>query len=281
MLSLYAIIKVDFLNRAGLPGTLISGPAMANSPSLTNTNWQTWMQAVAGNHTVPDHYSWHQIGSWEREPDTTVPDFDTMRGTYHLPERQIDVNEYAWPSEQNPANAVYYLSQFERHDIRALRANWGDGSDLHNWMANLVWSTNGTYYPNGEWQLYKYYAHMTGNRVTTTASSDLLFDVFGTRDGNSVKIIAGTRTIQNPYEISISGLSDLGLATHGRIDVHTYRFDWTGPQGEIDAPVDLGTETYTYSSNTVSCRPFFLSRPGISSHALAIKDELTRENNSL
>ncbi|KAH8798622.1 glycoside hydrolase superfamily [Xylogone sp. PMI_703] len=237
--------------RAELPRTLISGPSMANSPSLDNTNWQTWMASIAGNDTVPDHYSWHQIGSWEREPDTTVPDFNTLRGTYGLPTRPIDVNEYAWPSEQNPGNAVYYLAQFERHDIRALRANWGSGPGLHNWMANLVYSTNGTYYPNGEWQVYKYYAHMTGNRVATTASSDLLFDVFATTSGNIAKVLAGTRTVQSPYDISISGLSRLGLPRQGTIKVHTYRFDFSGSEGEIDAPVDLGYSTFSYSSDTV------------------------------
>ncbi|KFY12454.1 hypothetical protein V492_03859 [Pseudogymnoascus sp. VKM F-4246] len=240
------------LVRAGLPGTLISGPAMAHSPSLTDSNWNTWLQAIADDDTVPDHYSWHQIGSWEREPDTTVPDFDTMRGTYGLPDKQIDVNEYAWPTEQNPANSAYFLAQFERHDIRALRANWGGGSDLHNWMANLVWNTNGTYYPNGEWQLYNYYAHMTGQRLATTASSDLQCDVFATKNDTAVKVIAGTRTIQSPYDISISGLSELGLAADGSIDVHTYRFDWAGPQGEINAPVDLGIQSYAYSSDTLT-----------------------------
>ncbi|KFY98856.1 hypothetical protein V498_01184 [Pseudogymnoascus sp. VKM F-4517 (FW-2822)] len=242
------------LVRVGLPGTLISGPAMAHSPSLTNSNWNTWLQAIADDDTVPDHYSWHQIGSWEREPDTTVPDFDTMREKYGLPERQIDVNEYAWPTEQNPANSVYFLAQFERHDIRALRSNWGGGSDLHNWMANLVWNTNGTYYPNGEWQLYNYYADMTGQRLATTASSDLQFDVFATKNDKIIKVIAGTRTIQSPYDISISGLSELGLAADGSIDVHTYRFDWTGPQGEINAPVDLGIQSYAYSSDTTNER---------------------------
>lgn len=223
------------------------------------------MASVAGNDTIPDHYSWHQIGSWQREPDTTVPDFNTLRSEYNLPERPIDVNEYGWPSEQNPANAVYYLAQFERHNIRALRANWGGGSNLHNWMASLVYSTNGTYYPNGEWQLYKYYANMLGTRVATAASADLQFDVFATISGNTAKVIAGTRTIQSPYEISISGLSSLGLPAGGTVELHTYRFDYSGAEGEIDAPVDLGYSSYTYSSDTVS-RPSFPQRLSLFPH---------------
>ena len=209
---------------------------------------------MSGNKTVPDHYSWHQIGSWEGQPDTTVPVFNSLRLTYNLPEKPIEVNEYAWPSEQNPANTVFYLAQFERHNIRALRANWGGGSALHDYMANLVYKyKNGTYYPNGEWQLYKYYAGMMGTRAATAASSDLLFDVFATVSGNCLaKIIAGTRTVQATYDIRVSGLSSLGLPTTGTVDVRIYRFDWASPTGQISAPVDLGWSKNTYSGDTVS-----------------------------
>lgn len=225
---------------------------MANAPGLQNENWLTWLPSIVGNDTVPDHYSWHQIGAWERCPDLNVPDFSTLLVTFDAPVRPIDNNEYAWPSEQNPANAAWYLSQMERHDIRALRANWGGGSDLHNWMANLVYSKNGVYYPNGEWQVYHYYAGMDGERLVTIASSDTQFDAFAIRQGDKVKILAGTRTIQAPYGIRVTNLSQIGLTADGSINVHVYRFDWNGPEGEIDGPVDLGTKSYSYSSDEVS-----------------------------
>lgn len=225
---------------------------MASAPGLQNQNWLTWLPSIVGNKTVPDHYSWHQIGSWERCPDLNVPDFNTLLKDFGAPTKPIDNNEYAWPSEQNPANAAWYISQMERHDIRALRANWGSGSDLHNWMANLVYSKNGTYYPNGEWQVYHYYAGMSGERLVTTASSDIQFDAFATRQGNEVKILAGTRTIQAPYDISVTNLSQIGLGSSGSINVHVYRFDWSGTEGEIDGPVDLGVVNYSYTSDKVS-----------------------------
>ncbi|GKU10850.1 hypothetical protein FLAG1_11484 [Fusarium langsethiae] len=244
-----------------LPGAVLSGPAMADSPNLTNDKWQTWLESVAGNETIPDRFSWHQIGTWSREPDTTIPDFTTLRARYGVPEKPIDANEYAALEEQNPANSVYYLAQLERHDIRGLRANWASGSELHNWMANLVYSTtgtsDGTYYPNGEWQVYKYYAFMTGERVLTEAAADLKFDVFATKDSETVKILAGTRTIQAPYNISIDGLSAVGLPSEGEIKVRTYRFDWAGPKGKVGGPVDVGEQVYAYSSDmfTISVDP--------------------------
>ncbi|KAL2869553.1 glycoside hydrolase superfamily [Aspergillus lucknowensis] len=242
-------VRANNIIRELLPETLISGPSAANSPSLDNEKWEAWAAKIAENDAVPDIYSWHQIGSWEREPDTTIPDLNTLLENHGLPQRPVDVNEYAAVEEQNPANSVFYLSQLERHDIRGLRANWGSGNGLHDNMGNLIWNGGSGYFPNGEWQLYKYYASMTGDRVATTASEDRLFDVFATKTNDTVKIIAGTRTVDQAYEVQVSGLSTLGLPIDGSIDVRSLRFDWGGYQVEVGDPVDLGTESYDYSSD--------------------------------
>lgn len=236
-----------------MPGTLISGPSSAHSPSLDSETWRVWLSSVAEQDAVPDIYSWHQIGDWEREPDSTVPDLNTLLAEYGLPQRPIDVNEYAWPDEQNPANTVYYLAQLERHNIRGLRAHWGSGSGLHDYMADLIFAADAVYYPNGEWQLYKYYASMGNKRVATKASSDLKFDVFATRSPKAIKVIAGSRTVQAPYDIEISGLSSFGgLKSEGTVQVRTLRFDWEGPGGQVGAPVDLGLSEHSYSEDMVS-----------------------------
>ncbi|UZP34361.1 hypothetical protein NXS19_002177 [Fusarium pseudograminearum] len=216
---------LDYYNRATklirkeLPGAVLSGPSMADSPNLKNSKWSTWVESVAGNGTIPDRFSWHQIGTWSREPDVTIPDFATLRARSGVPMKPVDVNEYAALEEQNPANSVYYLAQLERYNIRGLRANWASGSELHNWMGNLVYSTTGTstgtYYPNGEWQVYKYYAAMTGERVSTVAAADKKFDVFATKDGKTVKILAGTRTIKAAYDITVNGLNAVGFPKQG------------------------------------------------------------------
>jgi hypothetical protein len=175
-----------------------------------------------------------------------------MKAVHSLPDRPIDINEYADRPEQNPANSVYYIAQLERHNLRGLRANWGSKGALHDYLANLVFKhSNGTYYPNGEWQLYKYYAAMAGERLATTASSDRRFDVFATRAGDAVKIIAGTRSIHAPYSIEVSGLHSLGLPVQGTVRANVLRFDWKGDEGRVDAPVSLGITDFSYSSNKV------------------------------
>ena len=239
-----------------LPNTLISGPSMAHSPTLNNDKWIAWLKMISNNKTIPNIYSWHQIGSWEREPDSTLPDLNRMKASFGLPDRPIDINEYASKEEQNPANSVYYIAQLERNNMRGLRANWASGSGLHNYMGGLIYKRNSGYYPNGEWQLYKYYAAMQGTRVATTPSPDHRFDVFATKTGNMTKILAGTRSVKAPYEIKISGLGSVGLSEKGYVTVQVYRFDWAGDQGEVKAPVNLGSSSLAYSSGTVSLNQF-------------------------
>ncbi|XP_014561510.1 glycoside hydrolase family 39 protein [Bipolaris victoriae FI3] len=243
----YYVHAHNFL-RKKLPSTMLSGPSMAASPSTNSENWQTWLSTIASKNAVPDIYSWHQIGSWSRQPDATIPDFNTLRSSNKLPERPIDINEYAAKEEQTPGCSVYYIAQLERHNLRGLRANWGSGTGLHDSLANLVFPESGAgYRPNGEWQLYKYYAGMTGERLATKAADDSLFDVFATKSADGlVKVIAGTRIVEGQYDIQISGLE--GVA----VSVATYRFDWAGPAGEIGAPVALGTSTVNVSDGMIT-----------------------------
>lgn len=240
--------------RTEFPDTLISGPSGAHRPTVDSETWRPWLAAVAENDAVPDLYSWHQIGAWEGEPDTSVPTLQALLTEYGLPERPIDINEYAWPDEQNPSNSAWYMAQLERHNLRGLRANWGSGGELHNYMADLVFPDgDGSYHPNGEWVLYKYYAGMTGQRAATTASDDGSFDVFATTSEDGVvKVLAGTRTVQAAYDISISGLAEAGFPDSGSVEVRTWQFTWPGRKAEVTEPIDLGTSTETYSDGTLT-----------------------------
>ncbi|KAI0205492.1 glycoside hydrolase superfamily [Astrocystis sublimbata] len=236
--------------KAALPQTDISGPSMANSPNENNDRWRAWCRYVADNDAIPDIYSWHQIGNWERQPDATVPVMDKFKSTYGLPDRPISVNEYATRDEQNPANSVYYISQLERWNLLGLRSNWGGGGQLHDFAANLLGrDSKGTYFPNGEWHVYKYYANMVGDRLRTEASKDSLFDVFAVKDGDVVRVLAGTRTSTNAYDIVIDG-----LGADGTLDVRTSRFDWTGPNGQIGGLVDLGNSTHTVNGGSFTIK---------------------------
>lgn len=189
-------------------------------------------------------------------PEKSVIQFATMRGSRNLPSLPVDINEYATPEEQRPSASAWYISQFERLNIRGLRANWASYGQLHNFLANLLGQNeDGSYYPNGEYQVYKYYKNMQNNRVATTSSADGNFDVFATRGdlSNSVKILAGPRLTTDQYDITVEGMNAVGLPTSGNVTIRTRRFDWAGQFGQVGDPVDLGLYTHQYSNNKVCC----------------------------
>jgi hypothetical protein len=205
---------------------------------------------------------------------------------YDLPERLISVDEYAWPWRQDPANTAWYISQMERNDIVAMRANWNSREDLHDRMADLLGKTeDGEYYPNGEWWMYKYYAEMEGERAATKVAENLNFDVFATVGQDVVKILAGTRTYENDttvgdYLLEVSGLdSALGLDPFATVSVQTYRFDFEGAFGEMGPPADLGTEDYNLSDGSVSFLPsgyhsrLLLTCLSVASHHLSPREQ--------
>jgi hypothetical protein len=205
---------------------------------------------------------------------------------YDLPERLISVDEYAWPWRQDPANTAWYISQMERNDIVAMRANWNSREDLHDRMADLLGKTeDGEYYPNGEWWMYKYYAEMEGERAATKVAENLNFDVFATVGEDVVKILAGTRTYENDttvgdYLLEVSGLdSALGLDPFATVSVQTYRFDFEGAFGEMGPPADLGTEDYNLSDGSVSFLPsgyhsrLLLTCLSVASHHLSPREQ--------
>jgi hypothetical protein len=87
---------------------------------------------------------------------------------YGLPSRLVNINEYAMFSEQVPAGSAWWISQLERVNAHGLRGNWLGGSNLHDYMASLLGRTgsNSGYYPNGDYQVYKYYCKRHSSPVT-------------------------------------------------------------------------------------------------------------------
>lgn len=252
-------MRTDKCASENLPEVKLRGPTMAYAPDQNRPFWDMFMANIAANETIPDEYSWHHIGDDSNWPDRAKAQFESFRAEYNLPERPISVDEYAWPWRQDPANTAWYISQMERNDIWAMRANWGSKEDLHDRMADLLGKTeDGEYYPNGEWWMYKYYAEMVGERAETKVSEDINFDVFATVDADVVKVLAGTRTYEEDwtvgdYVIEVAGLdSALGLEPFATVSVQTYRFDFEGAYGEMGPPADLGTDDYTLSDGSVS-----------------------------
>jgi hypothetical protein len=241
----------------------ISGPSLALRPVSGNTWWTDWLDQIAGNDTVPEQYSYHLEGGseeWDNDLQNTNATLAALLKTYNLPDRQININEYANHGEQVPAGAAWWISRLERYDAFGLRGNWLSGWTLHDLMANLLTKVsnpsdyNATDYAAApEFQVYKYYnLNMTGSRVETVGTGDRLFDVYATVDSDKVRILSGTRITSGNWQITVDKLSAVGLATEGSVDIQTWGFAGTSIYEEVDAPSDRGVVTHTYAGDTLT-----------------------------
>jgi hypothetical protein len=253
--------------RASLPGVNIIGPCTSSQPSTSNSWYAQYYPFVKSNNTVPDLYCWHEETSGD-DVAVDVANNNAAIAHYGLPTKPVIINEYAVQSEQVPGTAAWYIARLERTNTIGLRGNWASGYSLHDFFANLLGKPGATedctsatgcatstgYWPNGEYQIYKYYnLQMTGTRVQTTGSPDGKFDIYATRSGttaSSVKMLCGSRLTAGTWDILVTGLSAVGLPSSGSITIHARQFNYVnGTFGDVENPVDQGTNAHTYSND--------------------------------
>ena len=251
-------MRILILCREEIPDIPITGPSVSAPPSRGNEWWENYMPYIAETATIPDQYSWHLLDT-SRNLRESRDQFNSFREENNLPERPININEYAWndDGEQSPAGAVFYLSQLERYNAHGLRANWGSGPLLQDLLANLVVNENGTYKPTGEWHVYNYYVtEMKGSRLATMASEDELFEVYATAEDSydTTKILAAVRPIAGikEYDITVTGLRERGLAGD-KVNVKTWKFEGPDIDTAVERPVDLGIVEHSVVDDKVSC----------------------------
>nr|POE85119.1 hypothetical protein CFP56_68688 [Quercus suber] len=245
----------------------ISGPSHASQPDPNNTWWTNWLKQIKGNSTIPDQYSWHIEGDINNPIDdlqTNNATFANMLSSAGMAQpKLVNINEYAVFDEQVSSAAAWWISRLERYDAVGLRGNWLSGYALHDFMASLLGKPNGGtdsysytangYYPNGEYQVYKYYnQNMTGTRAGTSGTGDRLMDVYATVGTDNVRVLTGVRLQIGTWYITINKLSAIGLPTSGNLNIHTWGFVDKGHYGEVDAPTDRGYYSHPYSGDTVT-----------------------------
>ncbi|KAH7360654.1 glycoside hydrolase superfamily [Rhexocercosporidium sp. MPI-PUGE-AT-0058] len=248
--------------RNELPGVLLIGPAFSATPSPGSTWWTSYLSFIKNNASVPDQYVWHMEGGGGDMQGVSGA-LQSLLKTYGLPNKPINIDEYATYDEMCPAGAAWWISQLERVNAIGLRGNWLSGNKLHDFMASLISKPNaesnysptaGDYFPNGEFQVYKYYnKNMTGHRVSTLPSADLKLDIYATVGTDKVRVLTGSRITKGTWDITIKGLSSVGLPPSGSLNIHTWGFPFTGGHfGRVDAPNDLGTNSHAYSGDSVT-----------------------------
>lgn len=129
------------------------------------------------------------------------------------------------------------------------------GSQLHDYLASLLGkTTSGTYFPSGDFQVYKYYAQsMTGHRVGTLPSADKILDTYATVGTDMVRVLTGARIKTGTWQITITNLQAVGLPASGTLSIHTWGFPFTGGHmGDVEKPNDLGNAAHAYTGGSVT-----------------------------
>jgi hypothetical protein len=195
---------------------------------------------------------------------SSVATLNTILASAHLPSKQININEYGTFAEQVPCGGAWWIAQLERVNALGLRGNWLSSTSLHDFMAGLLGKPNaGTaaysptaagYWGAPEFNVYKYYAQsMTGHRVATTPTPDLLGDVYATVGTDLVRLLVGARITTGTWGIQLEGLTSLGLPSSGTLNIQTWAFDGNAANHfmEEDNLVNLGVVAHTYTGGTL------------------------------
>lgn len=238
----YLRIKTTF------PNAIIVGPSTTSPPAANNTWWTTYLDYVKANSVAPNIYSWHILPG---DPVTTSQAADALLAARSLlhPER-YQINEYAAPNEQNPADGAWYLTRLERAGAVGLRANWGLGSALNDFMAKLLVKSGSQYLPTGEWWTYKYYGSQTGAIVSTTPSP--AYDAFATKTAGKAQVLLGGGGTTGNMAIRLDGVNTVaGVVANNQVRVLVQRIPYNNG-GAVPGPVTVSNTVVTLAGNSTT-----------------------------
>lgn len=194
---------------------------------------------------------------------SSTAELQSLLGTYGLPSRTININEYGTFDEQVPSGGSWWISQLERVNAIGLRGNWLSAGALHDFMAGLLGKpdagtsaydpTAAGYWPAAEFWVYRYYAkNMTGIRCRTEPTADKMGDVYAVVDQDMIRLLVGSRITTGTFDISLQDLESIGLPSSGVLNIHTWAFRGSSDHfQQFGAPQDLGIYGHPYSGGSV------------------------------
>ncbi|KAH8799459.1 glycoside hydrolase family 39 protein [Xylogone sp. PMI_703] len=244
-------------------GLKIAGPSLAFTPTPGNLWWTEWLRQIAGNGTIPDEYTYHLEGAAndvKNDPSYTNRSLSALLATYHLPQRQVNVNEYAELSEQVPASYAWWIAGLERVNSIGLLGNWQGGTVLHDLFANLLTKHSNPqdyaatdYAPAPGYWVYHYYAtNMTGHRVAVDRSGDTHLDVYATVGNDRVRLLVGSKLVTGTWYVTIDDLEAVGFPSSGSLSIDTWGFDGSNVFAAQAPPSFRNTVSHGYSGGSVT-----------------------------
>ncbi|SDP34578.1 Ricin-type beta-trefoil lectin domain-like [Nakamurella panacisegetis] len=215
------------------PTTPIQGPSFSDNIN----DMENFLTVAKATNTMPDILAWHElIRSSKIAGDVaTVEALEDKLGIARLP---IDIEEYATTAEVGiPGSLVGYIAKFERLGIRNAELPFWNRSGQ---LGDLLTGDGAT--PNGAYWMYKWYADMSGNMVTTTPPGNNNFDAAAslTADAKELDVITGGTT--GPAAVNITGLNATALGSS--VDVKLEVSPTYGRTTGVNGPITVSETTY-------------------------------------
>ena len=213
--------------------TPIQGPSLSDNIG----DMQNFLTNAVATNTVPDILAWHELETSSKIAGD-VAKVQAMEDALGIQRRPIDIEEYAAPAEVGiPGSLVGYIAKFERLGIHTAElAFWNQSGAL----GDLLTGQGGS--PNGAYWLYKWYADMNGDMVTTTPPGNTNFDAAAsvTSDKKEVDVITGGTS--GTAGIKVAGLDKLAVGS--KVNV---KLEFTPSYGRtvaVAAPTTISNTTY-------------------------------------
>ncbi|KAB8185270.1 RICIN domain-containing protein [Microbispora catharanthi] len=225
--------------RAKDPTTPIQGPSFSDNIS----DMDNFLRNAVATNTVPDIIAWHELTRASKIAGD-VATVVNLEKKYGISPRPIAIEEYASPSEVGiPGALVSYIAKFERLGVHdAELAFWNQSGTL----GDLLTGRGGS--PNGAYWLYKWYADMSGNMVTTTPPAQTGIDGAAAMNsaGNQLSVIFGGGS--GDSAVVINGLGSFGGTAHVKLE-------YTPSPGRtvaVSGPSTLSESNYTVSNGSIT-----------------------------
>jgi hypothetical protein len=206
------------------PNVPIQGPSFSrygsgacSAAGMTATNGadcgsiQAFLQFTANTDTLPNIIAWHEL-SGQQPIQNDVADYRSFEDSVIGRTLPIAIEEYGEPGEVGiPGDLVGYIAKFERTGVdNAELAFWNEYGSL----GDTLTGTGGA--PNGSYWLYRWYADMQGDMVSTTPSNVPASSRFDgaasvSSDKRQVSVILGGNS--GATQVTLNGLDRLRLGS--------------------------------------------------------------------
>ncbi|GIH48783.1 Carbohydrate binding domain-containing protein [Microbispora rosea] len=224
------------------PTTPIQGPSFSDNIN----DMENFLRNAVETDTVPDIISWHElINSGKIVGD--LAKVDAIMKDLGISPRPISIEEYAAPSEVGiPGSLVGYIAKFERYGIHDAELAFWNG---YGALGDLLTGTGGK--PNGAYWLYKWYADMSGDMVTTTppnATTGLDGAAAVPADKKQVSVVFGGGS--GATAVKVDGLDKLALGgtVHAKLE-YTPSYGRTNP---VAGPITISDTLYQVTDGSIT-----------------------------